>query len=494
MRYILYSLCVLTILHLPAQQITHGPVWGGTTHTQIKSYLRTSEPSAIRYVLSEDSLFTRPFTIRDTTLSEHDNAIVTLLSPLKPATRYWFRTFCGENNTGPKGNFTTFPTPDDTSEITIVTGSCQETTNMKVFDVMPLHNPMLLLHTGDFTYPDYQIKPDYANTMDTVALAYRRRYEEKIMREMLYNLPIDYMHDDNDYVGGSGGRNCKNDFHSSIRKGKVFNEMIAPPFPPHWRENVIRGYAQWFPHYELPDTAEGLFHSFVLGNAEFFVLDRNSSKDWPNMAAFRFNKRKNRWEYSPPEGYALFGARQMNWLKEKIKASKADWKFIVSGVPLNGACAKLIRGGLSIQKLHWKNWFGFHIAWGFSQYWAAFPQEREAFMKFLKDEHIQNVIVISGDTHHNVMDDGKNAGLPELNASGLSVETTELAKYLNLIGKLTGKWNMRKIWNQGGNGLSNKENKNAFGKIRIVGKRFVELSIIDEDNQTVSSFCVPFKP
>jgi len=493
MNRLIISLLLFPFL-LTAQQITHGPIWGAITSSQARVYLRSSEPCSIQLLWSADSLFQQSEKITASTLASNDNSVVLTISALKPHTTYYVKTGCGETLNGPGGRFTTFPLPGDTGEWVIVTGSCQETANMKVFDVIPKHYPLLLMHTGDFTYPDYQIKPDYANNMDTVALAYRRRYEEKTMREMLHSIPIDYMHDDNDYVGGSGGRFCKNDFRAEMRKGKVVNEMVAPVFPPHWRENVIRGYAQWFPHYDLPDTSEGLFHSFVLGNAEFFVIDRNSAKAWPNMAAFRFDKKRNRWVFDPPPGYALFGKKQMDWLKDKIKSSTADWKFIVSGVPLNGACEKLIKGGLSLQKLHWKNWFGFHIAWGFSQYWAAFPEERNDFMESLKKENINNVIVISGDTHHNVMDDGSNAGLPELNASGLSVETTELARYLKLLGTLTGKWNMRKIWNKGGNGLSSKENKNAFGKIRVVGRQFVELSIIDEDNQTISQFAVPYKP
>jgi hypothetical protein len=91
------------------------------------------------------------------------------------------------------------------------------------------------------------------------------------------------------------------------------------------------------------------------------------------------------------------------------------------------------------------------------------------------------------------MDDGKNAGLPEINASGLSVTETYLAYYINIIGMATGSFNIREIWNQGGNGIGNKNFKNAFGKITIYSNEFVELSLIDEDNEVISSFRVPFK-
>jgi phosphodiesterase/alkaline phosphatase D-like protein len=184
----------------------------------------------------------------------------------------------------------------------------------------------------------------------------------------------------------------------------------------------------------------------------------------------------------------------MDWLKKSLLASTADWKFIVSGVPLNGACQKFIRAGVNLQQFEVKGWTGFQLALGFSRYWVGYPVERNDFMQFVQSNNLKNIIVISGDTHHNVMDDGQNAGFPELNASGLSVETTELAKYLKLIGNVTGQYRMKKIWNKGGNGLTRRENKNAFGKVRIVNKEYVELSVVDENNKVVSAFKVPFNP
>ena len=496
MKYHTIALLLVALLFsansTTAQYITHGPVIGAVTSNSCKVYVRTKQCGRVLMELSEDSLLQKSFSVGANTDSLRDKTAMLSITSLKPDTRYFYRLLFEGWEDSIKGSFRTFPVEGTRGDFTLVTGSCQETPNMKVFDVMPKHNPYFLLHTGDYTYPDYQICPWYSNNYDTVAYAYRRRYDEKVMKEMLYNMPIDYMHDDNDYVGGSGGEFCKNDMRSFRRNGKVYNEMYALPFPPHWRRNVIKGYDEFFPHYDLPDTTQGIFHSFKFGNAEFFVIDRNSNKALPNMDAFTYDSVRNRWSFNPPPGYALFGKVQMDWLKKKLLESTADWKFIVSGVPLNGACEKLIRAGVKIQKWHYKNWYGFHIASGFAQYWAGYPEERNDFMQFLKTNNIKNVLVISGDTHHNVMDDGKNAGLPELNASGLSVETTELAHYLKLIGNLTGLYPMNKIWNKGGNGLKGKDSKNAFGKVRIVGNDYVELSIVDEDDKVVSSFKVPY--
>ncbi|MBI1287311.1 MAG: hypothetical protein GC178_06995 [Flavobacteriales bacterium] len=475
-----------------AQYITHGPVIGALTDSSARMYLRTTVPDAIITLhVAHDTSYQPVQVYLGRPEVEKDSSVILTLDRLSPNTKYFYRIFVGQELDTINGWFRTFPTEGKKGEYTFVTGSCQETENMKVFDVIPLHDPYFLMHTGDYTYPDYQIAPDYSSTWDGMTYSYRRRYDEKEMKYMLRTVPIDYVYDDNDYVGGSGGRYCKNDWHAHKEHGRVINEMVAPEFPAFWRRNTIKGYDELFPHYPLPDTSEGIFHSFKFGNAEFFVIDRNSAKDRPNKDGFVFDEKKKKWRWNPPEGYALFGKKQMDWLKQQIKASNADWKFIVSGVPLNGACEKLIRAGVKIQNMSMKGFYGFHMAWGFSQYWAGFPEERYDFMQFLEDNDIKDVIVISGDTHHNVMDDGKNAGLPELNASGMSVTSTELAYYLKLIGTFTFQYRMKNIWNQGGNGLGNKNLKNAFGKVRIVNDEYVELSIIDEDNEVISSFRVP---
>lgn len=493
MKQFLLLLLVTVLLNAKAQYITHGPVFGAVSQDGCKVYLRTAQCGMVRLEVSETPGLEQSVSFAAVTDTFKDKSAILQLSGLKSNTRYYYRVLFEGREDTIHGHFRTFPKEGERGDYVVVTGSCQETDNMKVFDVMPLHDPYFLMHSGDFTYPDYMLSRDYSSTMAGVASSYRKRYSEKVMKQMLYNMPMDYMYDDDDYVGAAGGRYCINNMESGIKDGKVFHAMRADTFPAVWRENVIRGYNDYFPHYPLPDTSTAIHHSFKMGNAEFFVIDRNSNKRFPDKDAFKYNAKKNQYYYAPPPGWALFGKEQMDWLKEGIKNSTADWKFIVSGVPLNGACNKLMKAGLAIQNWHYKEWFGFHLATGFASYWNAYPEERNDFMQYLDTNHIKNVVVISGDTHHCVMDDGTNAGLPELNASGLSVATTELAKYLKLIGNATGRFHMKKIWNKGGIGLSSKTCKNGFGKIRIVGNEYVELSIIDEDNTVISSFKVPFK-
>ena len=481
----------LSILH--AQNITHGPVIGAVTSSSCKIYLRTKEPARYVYVRCRPHNSGEVKMSSGETTTQKDNSTIISLINLRPDTKYMFSIEVNGKYDMVSGSFRTFPAEGAKGDYCFVTGSCQETENMKVFDAMPLNNPYFLMHTGDFTYPDYMIARNYADSQAGIDSSYRRRYNEKVMKQMLYNMPIDYVFDDDDYVGAGAGRYCTNDFKAWTKKGRIYYSMPGDTFPPHWRTNVIKGYADYFPHYNLPDSTEGIFHSFKFGNAEFFVIDRNSNKDYPDGDAFKYDSVKKRWRFDPDSTLTLFGKKQMDWLKKSMLASTADWKFIVSGVPLNGACKKLIDAGVKIQQMHWGDWKGFQLALGFSRYWAGYPHERNDFMQFVKQHNIKNIVVISGDTHHCVMDDGTNAGFPEMNSSGLSVATTELAKYLKLIGHGLSLYRWKKVWNQGGIGVKSGECKNGFGKVRIVGTDYVEMSILDEDNKTVSRFKVPFK-
>ena len=73
---------------------------------------------------------------------------------------------------------------------------------------MQKHHPDVFLHLGDWTYPSYQLPSNYPEDWSMVELSYRKRYEEINMREMLRDLPVDYVYDDDDFTeGGSTRRN-----------------------------------------------------------------------------------------------------------------------------------------------------------------------------------------------------------------------------------------------------------------------------------------------
>jgi alkaline phosphatase D len=462
---------------------------GGVTEQSARIYIRTTSPIDFTLEYSSDSAFAVFDQITASTDALLDNTKIITLQRLLPSTRYYFRYRINGNLENTKGKFKTFPMPGSTGHLLFVTGSCQETPNMKVFDVMPTYDPDLFIHTGDFTYPSYQIGASYPEQYSTIELAWRKRNEEPICKEMLKAVPIAYMPDDDDTWGNSryfkGGA-------AQIRydNGRLVNYIDLFPRTPQMRSNCLTGYKNFFPGYPMVNDTDGYYHSFKVGNCEFFMIDVRSCNTggWNNL---KYNAPLNLWTFDGNNpGNTLLNQPQLGWFLNALKNSTATWKFIVSGVPFNKNIQQLVELPLLLQGTEFniagQQGTGFRLSYSFSDYFGAYAYERTKILNYIRDNALKNVIVISGDTHGCAIDDGTNAGLPEMNASGLSVTSTELYYQFNNILSTFGfdlnKW----LWNKGGMGIGNNNTKNAFGKIEVFNNDSVQLCIVDEDNVTVA--------
>ena len=106
------------------------------------------------------------------------------------------------------------------------------------------------------------------------------------------------------------------------------------------------------PYYGL-DSAKGVFCHFSQADADFFMLDS------------RF--------YATDT--SMLGAVQRNWLKQKLKASTANFKFIISGT-------QILPDNPSGEDL------------------GDFGSSKQQLLNFLKKENITGVIFLSGDRHY----------------------------------------------------------------------------------------------
>jgi hypothetical protein len=490
-----FSLFFLLIFsQLSAQYITHGPVMGGTTDQSIRMYLRTDSARAFSIEVDLDSNFTNPLSFNNSTVPNLDNSVITDLTGLTADSKYYYRIWFGANLDSLKtGYFRTFPTEGQASSFSFVAGSCQETANMKTYDAIPLHEPLFMLHMGDYTYPSYQLPNTYPADYSMVELSYQRRYEEDVMKDkLLPYIPLVYMPDDDDNFGASRTHHVSAGY--SGNSGFANNFFITDTISQLERENCLLGYRQFFPGYPTVDSTEGHYHSFKVANCEFFVLDCRSMAD-PIFEAYELDSIDNWWAFNPDSTHSIIGQNQMNWLKNGLSNSTADWKFIVSGVPFNRKIRNIIDAGLIIQNLIFniggQNGTGFRLSTSFAGYWAGYPDDLNELIAHIQDNNIPRTLFISGDTHHNVMDDGDNSVFPELNASGLSVSTTELAYQIAQYAPLLGQPRVEdSLWNAGGNGLYNQNFKNAFGKVDVYGSDSVRYCVIDEDNIPINCFTI----
>jgi phosphodiesterase/alkaline phosphatase D-like protein len=494
-RYLL-SLCFILLSFIGiAQYITHGPVTGAVTENSCRIYIRTDISRDFTLEYSTDSLFTSFQTIAARTDSSIDNIKIVNINGLMPSTQYFMRFVFDGTIDLLHGSFKTFPPIGSSQHLLFVTGSCQETANMKVYDVMPRHHPDLFIHIGDFTYPSYQI-PDsigYPQNWSAVELAWRRRYEEPVCKDMLRNIPMAYMPDDDDTWGNSR-YNKSTPAKIRYENGKLINYFDLIPRTPEMRTNCLQGYKINFPGYPIVNDTDGYYHSFKVGNCEFFMLDVRSCNTggWNSL---EYNSALNWWTFNDHNPHlSMLNEPQLDWFLNAIKNSTATWKFIMSGVPFNQNIQKLISLPLLLQGVNFdianQSGTGFRVSSSFADYWGSYPIERNKILHFIKDNAIQNVIVVSGDTHGYAIDDGRNAGLPELNASGLSVSSTELYFQFNNVLSTFGfdlkKW----LWNQGGMGIGNDDTKNAFGQMEVFGNDSVQLCIYDEDDIRIACYTV----
>jgi hypothetical protein len=174
----------------------------------------------------------------------------------------------------------------------------------------------------------------------------------------------------------------------------------------------------------------------------------------------------------------------MNWLLNKLKNSTAQWKFIVSGVTFNKSYKKVIDIAMLKQAQNRKlpnGMTGAYIAASLSSMWFAFPETQARLINFCRDNAIKNVIVLSGDAHTATIDDGTNAGFPELMAGGLAQKNSKIASIIKNNLQLN-------LWNQGGQGINNNNFNDAFGKVSVNGNQSVTLSCVDIYGTTICSY------
>ena len=126
------------------------------------------------------------------------------------------------------------------------------------------------------------------------------------------------------------------------------------------KDEALRAFKeQWAnPAYGQPDDP-GVYCKFSWGDIDFFMLDDRYHRS-PNHAKDDGSKTQ-------------LGAAQLAWLKRELSASKARVKFLASGG-------------------EWQNT-------GHADSWGSFLREREDIFKFIDQNRITGVLLLSGDRH-----------------------------------------------------------------------------------------------
>ncbi len=493
MKKFLTLVAVFLCVYISAQSVTHGPIIGGVTDSTCRVFVRTSSATPFTLEVSTASDFSSNVLVfNNSTDASRDTISMTEVTGLLADTKYYIRVMINAVPSGVVASFETFDAPGTAGNQVFVTGSCIYDlidADASLFNHAKAESPKAFIQMGDWGYPDadngttdiYLSNPptSFAATYANHQNFYKLRYQSPSHIGLVQSTSTDYMYDDHDYLNDNSADDATSGFGLDI-----FGDLGAPKVysqPPQARLNSIKAYLDWFPGYKVVDSTEGIYHSFRSGNVEFFVPDLRSMR---SPQAESIKKIGGQWVYSPPTGYSLLGANQMNWLKNALANSTATWKIIISSDAFNiglryttDSCLKIGGGSVpywapEVQGFTLPN-KGYTAVQNYADCWAGFHGDADTLLNYVLNNNIKNVFMVSGDTHTVGLDDGTNSGLPELNSGNLkkanSMEWVTNQQFMNF-----------NIWNKGGSGLCGGNNSSqSYGRVETFGDDSIRLSAVD---------------
>lgn len=479
-----------------AQNIISCPAVGGVTSSGARIFVKTATPQSFELQLATNDAFNNPVVISDSTRVANYGSVIINVNNLQAYTKYYYRFVFNGVIDSLKGSFKTFPQENDKQYLKIAVGSCNYFLNSPLFQSIKNFEPDFFIHLGDWNYvPSVQgFGWDYNLFPEKRAGAFPEKFNDINMKQ--YVLPfsgIDYIYDDDYSQNDSEGDNFNYD-NTTVVNGVPYTTIQENIMPAGVNKGARLAYAQYFPGYEMADSSKGIFHSFKMGNAEIFMCDVRMART-PRLNAFSYDSLNNEWSFNPDTSHSILGITQRNWLINGLKNSTADWKIIGTGLVFNKSYKALINFGMYLQTLALtianRQGSGMSLAYALATNWAGYPVDLEAVLN-LKDEGVKNMIAISGDTHSSVMDDGNNAGIPELNASGLAAgDEAFLNFYIDSVLKGNGLSGVEDLlWNGGGNGVNNRNFSDSYGTIEIFGEDSLRMCVVDELNETLGCVTV----
>ena len=278
----------------------------------------------------------------------NDNVVVARLTGLVPGEHSDYSIVAGsETRAGTVRAQPWWQMASSAQDITIALGSCFFVADADrrwpgqdygdgfgIFDAIAARKPDVMLWLGDNLY--FQ-RPDF---LDPTSLAARHRRQRAFepLQGLLAATPQLAIWDDHDYG--------PNDSDASyVLKGETLKL-----FQRYWPN----------PSFGLPDVP-GVFGHVLLGDVHLILLDD------------RYHRSPDRWPDGPDK--TMFGARQLEWLKQALTYAPRTALKIVAGGNQFWNRANRFEG------------------------WNRYATEQKAFAEWLLAQRIEGVVFVSGDRH-----------------------------------------------------------------------------------------------
>ena len=339
---------------------------------------------------------------------EHDHTVSVDVTGLEPDRTYFYGFEAGGERS-PVGRTRTLP--DRTDHVRFAMVSCAKF-NAGFFNayarLAQRDDLSFLLHLGDYIYEASNVPPptqtpgaDIGRPFDPLHECvtlddYRRRYRQYKLDPDVQRLhavhPVMACVDDHEFADGAWREGADNH---------------RPEWGP-WEQrkaDAFRAKWEWVPA-RMPDPADPsrVFRAVPLGGlADLFLVDTRTRRDQPVPPPA-----------SEDPGRSALGAEQREWLLHELETSTAAWRLLgnpsVMGRTWDDNLPAAVRPHLVKVKLLEPEGRGPD----FDQ-WDGYPAEREAVLGFVREHHIRDVVVLSGDVHVSIaleMDEEGDEGEP----------------------------------------------------------------------------------
>jgi phosphodiesterase/alkaline phosphatase D-like protein len=504
MKFLSFLSLLLLVLHTAGfsqVSVTHGPVVGAVTPTSARITARTSAAATLSFQLSISPTFSTLVGTASSSPVDTNRFATISVTGLSPNTEYFYRPVINGTPVTAASEarrFRTATSAGATTPFAFAFGSCQQdgdappgTSNVgRVFPRIAADNTIrFMLHLGDWGYPDTTDKNPrnprentFNLNFENVRNAFLARYSRTYPMDSLFRvMPVAYVWSDHD--------------HANNNTDSTFNG------PQHLS---LRGYRAMFPHYPLVDSSRGVWQSFRYGNAEFFLLDTRSTRSpntnaFPNIAQWAANPLSVSnpngvaLVFNPPANHKIISDDQMTWLINGLRNSTAHWKFIVSAETFNPAHRAGLELALTLQGVRGIDpltvpdgvFTAAQIAIDISDGWCGFPESVRQLVSAISQAGVQNVIVLSGDSHTIGTDTGVNSLFPEFMAGGLDQNNSQIVNLFEQFGIFV--WNRARQSAVPGFGATNNFNSH-YGRVTVFGNDSVRVDYFDDRGTLVGSY------
>jgi alkaline phosphatase D len=200
----------------------------------------------------------------------------------------------------------------------------------KIFDVIDSKQPDFFLHLGDIIYADHP-KKSFRPSVSHYRSKHAANRKDRDLQNFLARYVTYAIWDD----------------HETEDNCNILN--------PHM-EDALTVFREYWPCKAV--DAAALYRQFTWAGIDFFILDT----------------RRFRSQQQLPDGAdkTMLGTAQKSWFKDRLKASTAPFKFIITSVPFHG---------------------------GGADTWGSYASERGEITRFIRNEKISGAILLTGDYH-----------------------------------------------------------------------------------------------